>query len=84
MTAPTKKIRRKAAGTGRSPGAETPRGLPAVSSSVDSIEAASQLLVIKQQQQADATLVEQTLVLLHRIVCMLTKMASGTKERRSD
>ena len=47
------------------------------------LEAASQLLVIKQQQ-ADATLVEQTLVLLHRIVCMLTKMASGTKERRSD
>jgi hypothetical protein len=40
--------------------------------------------VIKQQQQADATLVEQTLVLLHRIVCMLTKMALGTKERRSD
>lgn len=47
------------------------------------LEAASQLLVIKQQQQAEAKLVGQTLALLHRIVCMLTKMASGTKERRT-
>ena len=47
------------------------------------LEAASQLLVIRQQQQADEKLVEQTLALLHRIVCMLTKMASGTRERRT-
>ncbi len=48
------------------------------------LEAASQLLVIKRQHQAEASLVDQTLALLHRIVCMLTKMASGTNDRRSD
>jgi hypothetical protein len=39
------------------------------------------LLVIKRQNHAQATLLDETLALLHRIVCMLTKMASGTKER---
>jgi four helix bundle protein len=47
------------------------------------LEAASQLLVIKRQQQAEVDLVDQSLVLLHRIVCMLTKMALGTKDRRT-
>lgn len=47
------------------------------------LEAASQLLVIARQKQADAQLLDQALALLHRIVCMLTKMASSTKDRRS-
>ena len=46
------------------------------------LEAASQLLVIRSQNQAKAHLLEQALALLHRIVCMLTKMASATKDRR--
>jgi hypothetical protein len=33
--------------------------------------------------EAQATLLDETLALLHRIVCMLTKMAPGTKERRN-
>ena len=47
------------------------------------LEAASQILVIRRHKHADDRLLEQTLPLLHRIVCMLTKMASGTSDRRS-
>ena len=46
------------------------------------LEAASQLLVIQRHKQANGTLLEQTLALLHRVVCMLTKMAEGAKDRR--
>ena len=46
------------------------------------LEAASQLLVIQRHRQAKANLLEQSLALLHRIVCMLTKMISATKDRR--
>ncbi len=46
------------------------------------LEAASQLLVIRRQNQAEAKLLDHTLALLHRIVCMLTKMASATQDRR--
>jgi four helix bundle protein len=46
------------------------------------LEAASQLLVIARQRQAQAEQIDQTLALLHRIVCMLTKLAVGTKDRR--
>ena len=47
------------------------------------LEAASQRLVIGQQKQAETSLVNQTVAVLHRIVCMLTKMASDTKDRRT-
>lgn len=47
------------------------------------LEAASQLLVIRRQKQAEASLLNQTMSVLHRIVCMLTKMASNTKDRRT-
>ncbi len=51
--------------------------------SADSIaDTASQLLVIRRQKQADVEPINQTLTLLHRIVCMLTKLASNTKDRR--
>ena len=46
------------------------------------LEAASQLLVIARHKQADPDQLDQTLALLHRIVCMLTKMAVSTKDRR--
>jgi four helix bundle protein len=46
------------------------------------LEAASQLLVIQRHKQAEANLLEQSLALLHRTVCMLTKMISATKDRR--
>ncbi|MGB5409235.1 MAG: four helix bundle protein [Thiogranum sp.] len=46
------------------------------------LEAASQLLVIQRHRQADANLLEPALAALHRIVCMLTKMISATKDRR--
>ena len=46
------------------------------------LEAASQLLIIRRQKQADDDLVNQALGTLHRIVCMLTKMAANTRERR--
>lgn len=46
------------------------------------LEAASQLLIIRQQQQADTDRLTQALALLHRIVCMLTKMASNVNDRR--
>lgn len=47
------------------------------------LEAASQLLGINRQHQAEASLVEKALTVLHRIVCMLTKMASNTVDRRT-
>jgi four helix bundle protein len=46
------------------------------------LEAASQLLVIRRHKQAQLNLLEQSLALLHRIVCMLTKMVSAAKDRR--
>jgi len=47
------------------------------------LEAASQLLVIRRQGQVDVELLNRALALLHRIVCMLTRMASTTVDRRS-
>jgi hypothetical protein len=46
------------------------------------LEAASQLLVIQRHKQADPHLLQPALVTLHRIVCMLTRMISATKDRR--
>ena len=46
------------------------------------LEAASQLLVIRKQQQADRALLDRALRVLHRIVSMLTKMALEARDRR--
>ena len=46
------------------------------------LQAASQLLVIQRHKQADPHLLQPALVTLHRIVCMLTRMISATKDRR--
>jgi four helix bundle protein len=48
------------------------------------LEAASQLLVIRRQCHGDPQTLNQALALLHRIVCMLTKMASSSKDRRTE
>ena len=47
-----------------------------------SLEAASQLLVIQKQKQAEAALLDRALRLLHRIVSMLTKMCLQAEDRR--
>ncbi len=46
------------------------------------LEAASQILVIGRHRHVDDKLINEALPLLHRIVCMLTKMASSTNDRR--
>ena len=46
------------------------------------LEAASQLLAIRKQQQADGALVDRALRVLHRIVSMLTNMARNARDRR--
>jgi hypothetical protein len=47
------------------------------------LEAASLLLVIRRQKQAQAALLDQAVSVLHPIVCMLTNMAFDTKDRRT-